>query len=89
MKNIETNKVYLRELLILAIQEHWLFSIQLSNIETSFVFHYAYSKAVDNNDPYPLTEKPRGYGGVSLLFCKNMDLKVKKAYTQPKQNGCH
>ena len=82
VKNIETNEVYLRELLktcdILAIQEHWLFSFQLSNIETSFVSHYAYSKAVDDNDPLPPNQKPRGYGGVSLLFRKNMDLKVKK-----------
>ena len=78
VKNIETNKVYLRELLILTIQEHWLFSFQLSNIDASFVFHYAYSKAVDDNDPLHPNQKPRGYGGVSLLFRKNMDLKVKK-----------
>ena len=62
VKNIETNEVYLRELLktcdILAIQEHWLFSFQLSNIETSFVSHYAYSKAVDDNDPLPPNQKP-------------------------------
>ena len=63
---------------ILAIQEHWLFSFKFSNIETSFVSHYAYSKAVDENDPLPPNQKTRGYGGVSLLFRKNMDLKVKK-----------
>ena len=82
VKNIETNEVYLRELLktcdILAIQEHWLFSFQLGSIETNFVSHHAYSKAVDDNDPLPPNKKPRGYGGVSILFRKNMDLKVKK-----------
>ena len=79
VKNIETNEVYLRELLktcdILAIQEHWLFSFQLGSIETNFVSHHAYSKAVDDNDPLPPNQKPRGYGGVSILFRKNMDLK--------------
>ena len=58
VKNIETNEVYLKELLktcdILAIHEHWLFLFQLGNIETTkFVSHYAYSKAVDDNDPPP------------------------------------
>ena len=81
VKNIETNEVYLRELLktfdILAIQEHWLFSFQLGSIETNFLSHHAYSKAVDDNDPIPPNQKLRGYGNY-ILFRKNMDLKVKK-----------
>ena len=41
MKNIETNEIYIRELLqscdILAIQEHWLFSFQLGSIEIDYI----------------------------------------------------
>ena len=61
VKHIETNEVYLKEPLntcdILAIHEHWLFLFQLGNIENSFVSHYAYSKAVDDNDPLPTNPK--------------------------------
>lgn len=67
MKNIETNEVYLRELLeecdVLAVQEHWLFTFQLSHFERMFVTHRAHSKAVDENNPLPPNQKPRGYGG--------------------------
>ena len=78
VKNIETNEVYLRELLkecdILAIQEHWLFNFQLSNIGKTFVTHQAFSKAVDEDNPLPPNQKPRGYGGVALLFRKVWNL---------------
>ena len=63
---------------ILAIQEHWLFTFQLSSIENTFVTHHAFSKAVDEDNPLPPTQKPRGFGGVALLYKKNLDLKIKK-----------
>ncbi|MEW8547538.1 MAG: reverse transcriptase family protein [Candidatus Thiodiazotropha sp.] len=82
VKNVETNGVYVRELLktcdILALQEHWLFTFQLADIENNFTSHLAYSKAVDEDSPLPPNQKPRGYGGVSILYRKNMDLKVRK-----------
>ena len=82
VKNIETNEIYIRELVqscaIFAIQDHWLFSFQLGSIETNFVSHHAFSKAVDDNDPLPPNQKPRGNGGVSILFRRNMGHKVKK-----------
>ena len=69
VKNIETNEVYIRELLntcdILGIQEHWLFTFQLAEIEKNFTTHHAFSKAVDQDSPLPPNQKPRGYGGVS------------------------
>lgn len=82
VKNIETNTVYVNEILktcdILAIQEHWLFNFQLQDIEKMFTSHSAFSKAVDDDNPLPPTQKPRGYGGVAILFRKEMDLTVKK-----------
>ena len=57
VKNVETNEIYTRELLksfdILALQEHWLFSFQLSNFDKIFTSHHSYSKAVDADDPLP------------------------------------
>ena len=63
---------------ILAIQEHWLFNFQLSDIEKRFPSHSAFSKAVDENKPLPPTQKPRGYGGVSVFYRTNLDIEVKK-----------
>lgn len=79
VKNIETNDVYITELLkscdILALQEHWLFTFQLPCIEKTFQTLYA-SKDVD--DPLPPIQKPRSYGGVTTLYDK--DLNFKKSY---------
>ena len=82
VKTIESNTAYVRELLktcdILAIQEHWLFNFQLPDLEKSFPSHFVYSKAVDDNNPLPPTQKPRGYGGVALLYNKNLNHTMKK-----------
>ena len=71
VKNIETNLVYVKELLksydVLAVQEHWLFTFQLSNFDNHFNTHYTYSKAVDSENPLPPTQKPQGYGEVAIL----------------------
>lgn len=81
VKNIVTNKVYVRKLLkscdILAIQEHWLFTFQLANMKNDFITHKAFSKAVDEDDPLSPNQKPRCYGGVSVLYRRSMDFKVK------------
>ena len=63
---------------VLAVQEHWLFTFQLSNFDNHFNTHYTYSKAVDAENPLPPTQKPRGYGGVAILYRKNLDFKVNK-----------
>ena len=82
VKNIETNSVYINWLLkscdILAIQEHWLFNFQLQEIEKMFSSHSSYSKAVDDENPLPPTQKPRGYGGVAILYSKSMNFTVKQ-----------
>ena len=82
VKNIETNRVFVKEMLqscdILSLQEHWLFSFQLSDIERQFPTHNAFSKSVDEVIPLPPTQKPRGYVWVSILYRKNMPYKTKK-----------
>ncbi|MEW8546334.1 MAG: reverse transcriptase family protein, partial [Candidatus Thiodiazotropha sp.] len=66
---------------ILAIQEHWLFNFQLQDLEKTFCTHSVYSKAVDDDNPLPPTQKPRGYGGVAILYSKNLNYTVKKLPT--------
>ena len=78
VKNIETNREMLQSCDILALQEHWLFSFQLSDMEMQFPTHNAFSKSVDEDSPLPPTQKPREYGGVSILYRKNMSYKIKK-----------
>ena len=68
---------------ILAIRERWLFNFQLPGIERRFPFHSAISKAIDENNILPSTQKPRGYGRVWVLYSKYLDIKVKKLLFGP------
>ena len=85
VKNVESNTVYISEMLkkhdILAIQEHWLFNFQLQDLEKTFCSHFVHSKAVDDYNPLPPTQKPRGYGGVALFYSKDLNYTVKKLTT--------
>ena len=80
VKNIETNDAFIYELLntydILALQEHWLFNFQLPDIEKRFPTHSSHSRAVDEDNPLPPTQKPRGFGGVAILYRKSISLKI-------------
>ena len=71
VKNVESNSVFVTKLLKvcdnLAVQEHWLFNFQVQDLEKTFCSHYVHSKAVDDDNPFPPTQKPRGYGGVALV----------------------
>ena len=79
VKNLETNGAFASELLerydILALQEHWLFNYQLPEIEKKFNKHSAHSRAVDKDNPLPPVQKPRGYGGVAILYKKDINTK--------------
>ena len=76
-KNIKTCGNSISEILkkndIILIQEHWLFHSQTSiiseiNSDINFV-----AKGVDMNDPLPPVSLPRGYGGVAILWNKNIN----------------
>ena len=82
VKNIETNDAFVCELLkkydILALQEHWLFNFQLPDIEKRFTTHSVHSRAVNEDNPLPPIQKPRGFGGVAILYKKDINLQIKK-----------
>ena len=75
VKNVVTNINALQKLFekmdIICIQEHWLFQFEvnfLKNINNTFE---VVGKTVDNDNPLPPTQKPRGYGGVSVFWKKD------------------
>ena len=57
------------------IQEHWLFNYQLKQLSLfdENVCGTGKFKAVDDSDPIPSIQKPRGYGGVGILWRKSLD----------------
>ena len=67
---------------IYMLQEHWLFDCQLTILQE---FHQDYNgagKSVDSNDPISPYQMPRGYGGVAILWRKDLD-----SYITPLQVG--
>ena len=81
VKKIETNSVYVEKLLkkcdILFLQETWLFNFQLPLLGEYFSSHVSFGKSVDDENPLPPTQKPRGYGGVACFVNKNLGVKFK------------
>ena len=67
----------LEENQIILLQEHWLFQAQIHMIgELSNNINYA-GKGVDINEQLLLISMPRGYGGVAVLWRKDIDHTVK------------
>ena len=68
VKNVETNIIFVKKLLqncdILFLQETWLFNFQQSQLNEYLETHTSYGKSVDDNNPLPPIQKPRGYGGL-------------------------
>ena len=58
---------------IILIQEHWLFQVQIHLIsEIHGEINYV-GKGVDINDPLLPVSMPRGYGGVAVIWRKEID----------------
>jgi len=74
VKNIKGNYATIEEELaksdIIFLQEHWLFNFQTTNDEViENLSHWKhFSKAVDDIDHIEPTHKPRGHGGISILY---------------------
>ena len=67
----------LKENHLILIQEHWLFQCQtylIGEIDSNICY---VAKGVDINNPIQPTQLPRGYGGVAVLWNKNIDSYVK------------
>jgi endonuclease/exonuclease/phosphatase family metal-dependent hydrolase len=57
---------------ILAIQEHWLFDFEKDNIKDICPSHDYFVKCVDANDPIHPSHRPRGHGGVAILWPRSI-----------------
>jgi hypothetical protein len=80
-KNIKTCALVINELFqnynILLLQEHWLFDFQLnliSEIGTDICYE---AKAVDMISKIQPAQVPRGYGGVAIIWKKQIDHLIK------------
>ena len=58
---------------IILIQEHWLFNFQLHLLDEVHKDLSGTGKALDDNNPIVPIQKPRGYGGVGVLWNKSLD----------------
>jgi endonuclease/exonuclease/phosphatase family metal-dependent hydrolase len=76
-KNIKTSKLMLNELAttaqIILLQEHWLYNYELPLLNSLHANFNAVGKSVDDEDPITPLQKPRGYGGVAILWKKSLD----------------
>ncbi|CAC5411732.1 unnamed protein product [Mytilus coruscus] len=58
---------------IYLLQEHWLFDCQLNMLNEIHSKYIRIGKSVDTDDPLPPIQMPRGYGGVAILWRKELD----------------
>ena len=55
------------------LQEHWLYNFE-QNTLYDIIHNVEWScKSVDDDNPIPPTQRPRGYGGVAILWNKTID----------------
>lgn len=76
-KNVNTSKHLVDRLAkstdFILLQEHWLFDCQLASLKEIQESFTGIGKAVDSTDPILPVQMPRGYGGVAILWKKNID----------------
>ena len=76
-KNIQTSDLAIEELApkadVILIQEHWLFDCKLHILNEISNIYCGTGKAVDTGDPILPVQMPRGYGGVGVLWKKEID----------------
>lgn len=76
-KNIQTNGVIFSELAktedIILVQEHWLSKCQLNLLDEINEQFMTSGKSVDHYNPKSPAQIPRGYGGVAIIWNKNID----------------
>ena len=94
IENFNTNLVFLETLLndfqIVAIQEHWLYGFEKGKL-IDFCEKHGFSimiKSSDDNDPLTPLQRPRGKGGVALLWSKRHDQHVTALYEEGGNRIC-
>ncbi len=75
------NKVYLDELVkkydILCLQEHWLYSFEKKALDNMDQFT-SFTRCIDDTVPISPVQRPRGYGGISILIKNTLMSSVTK-----------
>ena len=76
IKGFQSNRNDYNELLqkfdILLLQEHWLFNFEqdiLKQYQTDFT---SFTRHVDDFDPISPISRPRGYGGIAVIYKKTL-----------------
>jgi len=85
-KNIKTSGPFLEEVKknadIILIQEHWLFEYELHLLNELHEQYTGVGKAIDSDLNKDINYLKRGYGGVAILWSRNID-----QYIKPKSEG--
>ena len=82
IEGMQSNQVYIRDVIeqhnpdIICVQEHWLFNFEQNKMSEIHPLYDATTKSVDDNDPISPKQRPRGYGGVSILWKKDLPVTV-------------
>ena len=78
VKNMKTNMTYLQILAkthpIILLQEHWLYAFETTLAQQVYGNSNYHIKCVDNIDPLPPTQPPRGCAGTAILWNKSLNL---------------
>ena len=84
VQNIKANAVAVQQLLtpsgILCLQEHWLFDFETHFLNGLSNCHSYHSKSVDAGDPISPLQRPRGCGGVAIIWPSDWDSKVERCH---------
>ena len=57
---------------IICLQEHWLFNFEQSELSSIHPQYDVMAKSVDDLDPISPIQRPRGYGGMCIMWKKDM-----------------
>ena len=58
---------------VFLVKEHWYFNCQLAKLDIVCEVFNSCGKAVDTGNPILPVQMPRGYGGVAILWRKDID----------------
>ncbi|VDI33131.1 Hypothetical predicted protein, partial [Mytilus galloprovincialis] len=75
-KGFISNKKSLNELLdkhdIILLQEHWLFNYEKEQLKQHHSDFLTFSRHIDDDEPMCPIGRPRGHGGIAILYRKSM-----------------
>ena len=63
---------------IICLQEHWLFNFEVNNLSDMFSNCHWIAKSVDDLNPIGPTQRPRGFGGVAIIWKDSINHMITK-----------